>query len=294
MKITDPAPLLDAIDMDRVYNILGARPGQESLEDPVYVEPGVQEMPTQPILQSHAPALEQHTEGDLRGKTDNDRHEEPSEVDSSSAMSSVIIGKALVLPDFVDTDALAPSEPMSQPGLSMKGFGEYCLYHTHPEFRQQVKDGQNIVVAGEAFGCGSSREQAVWALQGAGVQCVIAKSFAFIYARNQPNLGLLGFEIKDPEFHKEATNGKTIRIDLDRSVAEVNLHKDIWKSFPFQLSTMQRRLLDCGGAEKAFSRYGRSLWQALTAPSATSDSPAPSKNPSFPILEAGTKSATEW
>lgn len=47
--------------------------------------------------------------------------------------------------------------------------GEHCLEHTHPEFRQRVKDGFNIVVAGKAFGCGSSREQAVMALLGASV-----------------------------------------------------------------------------------------------------------------------------
>lgn len=47
--------------------------------------------------------------------------------------------------------------------------GEHCLEHTHPEFRQRVKDGFNIVVAGKAFGCGSSREQAVMALLGTSV-----------------------------------------------------------------------------------------------------------------------------
>jgi 3-isopropylmalate dehydratase small subunit len=78
--------------------------------------------------------------------------------------------------------------------------GEYCLYHTHPDFRRRVEESLNIVVAGKAFGVGSSRENAVTALQGAGVQCVIARSFAFIYARNQPNLGLLGIVMEDEEF----------------------------------------------------------------------------------------------
>lgn len=44
--------------------------------------------------------------------------------------------------------------------------GEHCLQYTHPEFRDRVKGGFNIIVAGKAFGCGSSREQAVMALLG--------------------------------------------------------------------------------------------------------------------------------
>lgn len=44
--------------------------------------------------------------------------------------------------------------------------GSHCLQLTHPEFRQRVKAGFNIIVAGKAFGCGSSREQAVMALLG--------------------------------------------------------------------------------------------------------------------------------
>lgn len=45
-------------------------------------------------------------------------------------------------------------------------FGDHCLEYTHPHFRQQVRDGQQIVVAGKAFGVGSSREEAVRALKG--------------------------------------------------------------------------------------------------------------------------------
>jgi hypothetical protein len=47
-----------------------------------------------------------------------------------------------------------------------KEFGDHCLEHTHPEFRQRVKDGAEVVVAGKAFGCGSSRQEAVQALLG--------------------------------------------------------------------------------------------------------------------------------
>lgn len=68
------------------------------------------------------------------------------------------------------------------------------MIHTRPEFREKVADGSTVVVvAGEAFGIGSSREKVVNALKGTSVDAVIAKSFVFIYFRNQPSLGLLGF-----------------------------------------------------------------------------------------------------
>jgi len=50
--------------------------------------------------------------------------------------------------------------------MNAETLGEHCLEYTHPEFRGRVKEGFNIVVAGEAFGCGSSRDVAVSALLG--------------------------------------------------------------------------------------------------------------------------------
>jgi 3-isopropylmalate dehydratase small subunit len=60
---------------------------------------------------------------------------------------------------------LAPAEFLVR-STTNEEIGQHCLEYTHPDFRQRVKDGFNIVVAGTAFGCGSSREQAVMALLG--------------------------------------------------------------------------------------------------------------------------------
>lgn len=60
---------------------------------------------------------------------------------------------------------LAPAEFLVG-ATTNEAIGQHCLEYTHPNFRQKVKDGFNIVVAGTAFGCGSSREQAVMALLG--------------------------------------------------------------------------------------------------------------------------------
>ncbi|EHA24951.1 hypothetical protein ASPNIDRAFT_53546 [Aspergillus niger ATCC 1015] len=139
--------------------------------------------------------------------------------------------------------------------------GEHCLEHTHPEFRQRVKDGFNIVVAGKAFGCGSSREQAVMALLGCGVQCVIAKSYSFIFQRNMPSLGLLGITLTDEEFYDAAQDGNEISIDFKTKVINVD-----GKQYAFQLSQMERELFQHGGIASAFQKFGNRLFEQMTRP----------------------------
>lgn len=300
MKVTDPGPLLDAIDIDRVHRILGSKTGEKVLDEPIYTEPGVRGgADIRPALHENGVDGATRTEESLQQQG---AQQPPSPSSSSSSSQSLVAGRVYVLPDFVDTDALAPNEALSQINVTDQTLASYCLIHTHPDFRQRVRDGQNIVVAGEGFGCGSSRENAVTALRAAGVQCVIAKSFAFIYGRNQPNLGLLGFELRDPRFWAAVASDKRIEIDLDRSLLRLEVEAGVWEAFPFRLSQMQRRLMDCGGVEKAFSRYGKHLWQRLTAPapSASASSGANGHGHGNGPGDAsgldvdGNKTATEW
>ncbi|KAI0477507.1 hypothetical protein GGR56DRAFT_637653 [Xylariaceae sp. FL0804] len=196
--------------------------------------------------------------------------EEEEDAATSGLLQSTIRSTVYRLGDFVDTDALAPAQFL----VSAKNdaeFGEHCLEYTHPDFRQRVKDGSRVVVAGKAFGCGSSRMEAVQALLGAGVQCVIAHSFAFIYARNQPSLGLLGITITDDDFYAAARDGAAIELDLDANVARVSggggdgdesaLPR---REFPFDLSPMEKALTGLGGVAPAFDRFGKQIFAALT------------------------------
>lgn len=95
-------------------------------------------------------------------------------------------GKAWVFGDDIDTDVLAP-------GLYMKGtlkvLASHCLEAVDPDFAANVQPG-DVVVGGRNFGIGSSREQAVQALQVLGVRTLIAQSFAGIFFRNALNLGV--------------------------------------------------------------------------------------------------------
>ncbi|KAJ3460268.1 hypothetical protein MRS44_011135 [Fusarium solani] len=196
--------------------------------------------------------------------------------EGSDTSQNIINGKIYRLGDFVDTDALAPA----QFALSSKDeeeLGQHCLEFTNPEFRELVKNGHTIVVAGEAFGCGSSRQEAVQALIGfspkepmfnavhltvtigIGVRCVIAKSFAFIYSRNQPSLGLWGFTMVDSRFYEKAQTGEAINIDLGFN--ELTIGGD---RFRFQLTDIEKALTKRGGIIKAFNQHGTKVYNVIT------------------------------
>jgi 3-isopropylmalate/(R)-2-methylmalate dehydratase small subunit len=90
--------------------------------------------------------------------------------------------------DDINTDVIYPGKYTYQP-LKPEEMAEHALEDLDPEFARNVRPG-DIIVAGKNFGCGSSREQAAACLKAAGVQAVVAKSFARIYFRNAINLGL--------------------------------------------------------------------------------------------------------
>jgi 3-isopropylmalate dehydratase small subunit len=242
MTITDPSSLLDDIDLDRLHDILGtAREVRMPLH---YVEPPAASVP---------PSQKHHLESTQNSKE--------AVAPTRPKVSRIITGKVQTLGDFIDTDALAPSEALVAGNISTEELGHYCLCHTHPDFRRRSKEeGLNVVVAGKAFGVGSSRENAVTALIGAGVQCVIARSFAFIYARNQPNLGLLGIVMSDDEFYELAVDGAEIAIDVDARTIRVDK-----KEFQFTLSELEIGLWQQGGMRPAFKTWGKGLLEKMTS-----------------------------
>jgi homoaconitate hydratase len=143
--------------------------------------------------------------------------------------------------------------------LGLKAFA-----YVRPEFSGAVRAGANIVVGGTGFGCGSSREEAVRALKAAGVQAVIAKSFAFIYARNQPNMHLLGVIVTDERFYELAVEGSTVSVDVAaRTVTVEGAAGGAAHTAPFALTTMEERFLQAGGVEKLYKTFRKELFKAL-------------------------------
>ncbi|OJJ47108.1 hypothetical protein ASPZODRAFT_95818 [Penicilliopsis zonata CBS 506.65] len=251
MKLTDPHSLLRAIDLERWNSLRAAPISAKALNEgsgPVYVEP------------SGSPAVKPFTKGTASHIENLTVAESINTRTRTSAEEPFLKGRVNRLGDFIDTDALAPAEFLVTCPTN-EAIGAHCLEYSHPDFRQRVKDGFNIVVAGTAFGCGSSREQAVSALLGCGVQCVIAKSFAFIFSRNMPNLGLLGIRMTDPAFFEAAQDGAEIEINLDDSVVRIS-----GQTYPFQSTQMERELFQLGGIASAFGHFGKKLFEVMCTP----------------------------
>lgn len=113
-----------------------------------------------------------------------------------------IKGKAFVFGDNVNTDEIIPARYLytSDPGELAK----YCMEDLRPGFGSREDINGGIFIAGENFGCGSSREHAPISIKAAGIRCVIARSFARIYLRNSINIGLPIIELEDTSGFKES------------------------------------------------------------------------------------------
>jgi len=118
-------------------------------------------------------------------------------------------GKVWVYGDNVDTDVIIPARYLNV--STPEALAEHCLEDLDPAFAGVVQPG-DIIVAGENFGCGSSREHAPLAIKGAGVSCVVASSFARIFYRNAINVGLP--ILTCPEAVEGAAAGHQMEIDL--------------------------------------------------------------------------------
>jgi homoaconitate hydratase len=208
---------------------------------------------------------------------------------------------------MVDTDAIIPAQMMGcspadmvkyggQADMSEDEFlGSKAFAYVRPEFSGRVKEGATIVVAGAAFGCGSSREEAVRALKQAGVGAVIAKSFAFIYARNQPNLNLLGVLVSDERFYELAVEGATVEVDVSARNVLVAAPGGGVESFPFSLTTMEERFLRGGGVERLYKTFRKELFKALVkGPVVATSTSAPGCDDDCSSEVSPTSNALAW
>lgn len=122
-------------------------------------------------------------------------------------------GKVWKLGDDIDTDIILPTEYLVFPTIAeMK---PYAFSPLRPELAGKIVPG-DIIVGGENFGCGSSREQAPEVVKALGVRAVIAKSFARIFFRNAINNGLLLIECR--ELPDEVREGDTISVTVGEKI----------------------------------------------------------------------------
>jgi 3-isopropylmalate/(R)-2-methylmalate dehydratase small subunit len=111
--------------------------------------------------------------------------------------------------DHINTDEIIPARYLNTD--DEMELAKHCMEDLDGDFVNNVKEG-DCVVAGDDFGCGSSREHAVWALRGAGVQTVIAKTFARIFYRNAINNGFYLIESQDAS--DKINGGDELEIDF--------------------------------------------------------------------------------
>lgn len=129
-------------------------------------------------------------------------------------MEKIIKGRTWVFGDDIDTDVIIPGKYLRT--TDMQVFADHAMEGIDPDFSKKVKPG-DIVVGGNNFGCGSSREQAALALKYAGVACVVARSFGRIFFRNAINVGLPLMEADI-----QCNEGDEIEADLENGKVTVN------------------------------------------------------------------------
>lgn len=122
----------------------------------------------------------------------------------------IIKGKTWTFGENIDTDVIIPGRYLRT--FNPQDLADHVLEGERPDFTKNVKKG-DIIVADENFGCGSSREQAPVAIKTAGVDAIVAKSFARIFYRNAINIGLPIIEC--PEAAEKISDGDEIEIDFD-------------------------------------------------------------------------------
>lgn len=234
MKITDPRPLLSKIDQDRYRKILRQRKPRRT--------PEVQIVEPSPHLGTAAAPTSA---------------KEARAVDKEQA--AVLRSRIQRFGDNVDTDAIIPGQfchLTSLPELGAKAF-----HFVRPDFGQKASQGARVVVAGEGWGSGSSREQAVLALKGAGVQAIVAKSYAFIHKRNLVNEALPFLVVHEPEFYELAKEGEEIEVDLSQGRVRI-----AGRSFAAEApSKIIQALVGEGGIVPAIQHHGKSVFEKLTS-----------------------------
>lgn len=119
-------------------------------------------------------------------------------------------GNVIKYGDNIDTDVIIPARYLNT--SDKHELASHCMEDLDKSFTARVKNG-DIIVAGENFGCGSSREHAPIAIKSSGISVVIAKSFARIFYRNAINIGLA--IIESPEAVDNISESDKIEIDFD-------------------------------------------------------------------------------
>ena len=149
--------------------------------------------------------------------------------------------------DDVDTDVIIPARYLNS--ANADDLKKHCMEDIDASFSNCVRDG-DIIIAGNNFGCGSSREHAPQIIKIAGVGAVIAKSFARIFYRNAINIGLLAIECDTDKIDA----GDELELDIKKGIL-----KDITKNIELEITPLPDvmiKLLADGGLVEHLNKNG--------------------------------------
>lgn len=185
---------------------------------------------------------------------------------------STIEGRAIPLGlKNIDTDVIIPAhwlKTISREGL---GKGAFETIRQSPDNPFDVEDfaGAPILIAGDNFGCGSSREHAAWALLDMGIRAVVAPSFSDIFAGNAFKNGILTIELPHTAVDRllEVAKNQPLTVDLENQV----LTTPFQDRFAFEIDPFRKRCLMEGldeialtlGSESAITEHERQRAEAL-------------------------------
>lgn len=149
--------------------------------------------------------------------------------------------------DNVDTDRIIPARFLSM--VTKSGYGELLFADVRTDdfpLNDPEASGATILIAGTNFGCGSSREHAVWAIQQAGFVAVISRKtpespgYSDIFRQNSANCGLLLIELGDDEHSKLVAAGTGASVGIDLPAQNVTLGDQV---FPFEINATTKDAL---------------------------------------------------
>ena len=139
-----------------------------------------------------------------------------------------IRGRTWKYGDNVDTDVIIPARYLNI--STTEELAKHCMEDIDPAFAGSVQPG-DIILAGENFGCGSSREHAPLAIKGAGVGCVVAASFARIFYRNAINIGLPILE--SLQAVQKAEKGHELEVEIEAGLIHNLITGETYRTTPY-------------------------------------------------------------
>ncbi len=152
----------------------------------------------------------------------------------------ILKGRVWKFGNNINTDEIIPARYLNT--SDPKELAKHLMEDADKEFASKIKSG-DIIIAGVNFGCGSSREHAPIAIKAAGIQAVIAKSFARIFYRNAFNMGLPIFE--SDEAAEKIEEGNEIEINADKGIIKSITKDEQYTAKP--IPSFMQELISAGG-----------------------------------------------